>query len=371
MHERVVEAFLIMFTNKYTRLDIRSIVLKYWTGECVPRKVIPDKGSLSCSRIDEVYMKKIFKIIGIILIILVLIGGCLGLATYFGLFDFLHSDEVTVRTYTTDNGYTYTKRTWSWQPKEFKEKINYIENTSSIPSKIVSLCVEDNTYIDITVPRNINYMWDFGKTIWAEDGSYQIRLIKGLENSSLSVTAGIDNPYSLSPTVVTTNDKKKGMRTVAAALGDVYVIADIYEGDETYSLIRKSLLSATPYEISKSYNVTSTNLDDISYTGSFQSSVTFQEVSLMQERYLFEKGALYIQSDVRAIQNVADEYLNRLYVFSGEEPSLICHNNGLYYAEAGDYYLGLIEYNSNTTIVLLGSGEEAKCNIVTIISYLR
>lgn len=316
-------------------------------------------------------MKKVLKILGLVVLVLATLAVVAFVLIKTGIIDLDKPAADEVRISTNSQGYMFTERLWSWKPIEYRGKITYIENTAGVQTQTVSLCLGGSEYIDLQVPAESSYIWDFGKTIWASDGSYQIRLIKGITMDNIGITAGIDNGESLTPTVLTTREGVKGCRSIAAIIGDYAVIANVYQGDETYSVLRQSILNAEVYSRDNTYEPTTKNVDDVSYTGSYVAQVVFQKVSLEQQRYLFQSGALYVQSEVRPMHDICDEYLNRLAVFAGQEPSMIYYDGGILYAEAGDCYLSLITYNANTTIVLLGNGEEAKCNEVSIIAYLQ
>jgi hypothetical protein len=276
-----------------------------------------------------------------------------------------------VYTYQNESGYIYTEAEWEWSPIEYKKTINYVD-TQGESTRSVSVLLNGDTYYDITLPDE-DYIYDYGKTIWAVDGSYMIRVVADATLDNLSKLAGIDNGLSLNKTTLCTQDNHKGAKTIVTLIDTYAIIANVYYGDDTYSIIRDSLSSGeSSYELSNvSYADDYTELDKLVYSGNYVGQVVFQEVSLEQQKYMFADGVLWVSTDFNSMYSIIDTYLNRICTSSGQSIDETYENSGMFYAKSGDYYLGLISYNSNTTIVLLGDGEESKCNIISIMSYLR
>lgn len=64
---------------------------------------------------------------------------------------------------------------------------------------------------------------------------------------------------------------------------------------------------------------------------------------------------------------VKSDILAQLIVYAGAPIDEMYEDENIVYAKAGDWYVGMVRHNTNTTIVFIGSGEEAKCNIVSLI----
>ena len=319
-------------------------------------------------------MKKILNIFIIAIVLCITAGVVLFVLNYTDVFNVNKALSKDTSIMYTDDGKIYTERKWTWKPIETRDKITYESDTSSVPTRKISLTLGDNEYYDITIPSDIEIIQDFGKTVWAVDGSYQIRLIKGVTLNTITSLAGIDDGTAITQSLITTADGKKGRRSIALLLkDDVGVVADIYSGNDTYSIIRDSLMKNNSTYVATAPNVIkqTENLSDISYIGNYAAQVVFQDVTLKQQQLLFADGLLYIQSDVRPLYKIVDEYLIRLSETSTRDIDILYRSSSFVYAESGDYILGLIYYNSNTTITLVGQGEEAKCNIISIISYLQ
>lgn len=316
-------------------------------------------------------MKKVLTVLGGVLAIGVTIAIVVGVLMYTGVFNKDVLNEQKVYIYKTEEGYKYTEAKWDWKPVEFKKYINYVESSSLEKQKVV-LHLKGDEYYDVSIPMN-DYIYDYGKTVWAVDGSYMIRVVADATLDNLSALAGIDNGDALNQTTICTQDNQKGQRTIATLVNGYAIIANVYYGDETYSIIRDSLMSTNESYVRDevSYADDYVELDKLSYSGQYVGQVTFQNVDLEQHKYMFEDGTLWCSSVFDNLYNTEVDYLNRLCAASGEKIDETYKVDGMFYAKSGNYYLGLVSYNSNTTIVLLGDGEETKCNIISIMNYLK
>lgn len=315
-------------------------------------------------------MRKVIRIIVASIVILATIGLAVGVFLYTHQ-DIWHKvDGIDIYVH-EENGFKYTEASWTWKPIENRKLIEYVDS-SSLSKQYVSLCLSDTEYVSIAIP-NKDYIYDFGKTLYAVDGSFAVRIIGDVTMDNLSSYAGIDNGVNINQLTLATPDKQKGKRTVCTLVGSYAIIADIYSGEDNYSILRDSLTkkveSYTIDEVPVSENAT--RLDEITYVGNYLPQVIFSDIDLAQRKYMFEDGSLWTQSVIKNMTDTKTEYLAKMYAATHTPIEEYYSDAGIYYAKSGDYYLGLMVYNSNTTIALLGSGEEAKCNIINIMSSLR
>lgn len=316
-------------------------------------------------------MKKVIAIVGSVLIVCLTGLIVVGVIVYTGVLNKNILNKETVYVYSTDDGYVYTESEWDWKPAEFKGAISYVDTVTDFKQK-VTLCLDDNTYYDVIIP-NIDYIYDYGKTVWAIDGSYMIRVIANATMDNLSSLAGIDNSIPLTQTTICSPDNQKGSRTIATLVNSYAIIANVYYSDNVFSILRDSLSSGkSPYAPSEpDYSDEYVELDKLSYFGKYIGQVTFQEVSLEQKKYMFQDGTLWCSSVFDNFINTKETYLKKLCTITNAKIDESYQAGGIYYAKAGNYYLGVVAYNTNTTIVFLGDGEESKCNIIFMINYLK
>lgn len=316
-------------------------------------------------------MSKGLKVTIIIISIIITLGIVVGILWYTGFFEKEESDRETVFRYETEDGHIYTEAEWSWKPIVYQEVIPYMEDTSNIDRITIALSLDDDTFYDVTIP-NKEYIYDYGKTVWAKDGSFTIRVIGDASVDNLSAIAGINNGENINARTLSTKLKIKGSKTVATLVDNYAIVVDVYSNDESYTIIRDSLSSNNKsYKISEFYIDDVLILDKLSYEGRFISQSKFKEINLIQNRYMFENGILWTQSVVKPFYETKNIYLSKLVASSGSLVTEIYDTSKMFYAKAGDYYIGLVYYNSNTTIAFIGCGEEAKCNIISLMLSLQ
>lgn len=315
-------------------------------------------------------MKKAGTIIICTLGILLTLG--VGIFTLFqvGVLEFRGMDTVNVYTYTDDMGRKYTEREWDWKPIESKELIEYVD-VSELEKQTVTLSLTPGTFYDLEIPIG-NYIYDYGKTIYAEDGSYLIRVVADCSLDDLSSTAGIDDGINIDKVTLTSPEDKKGMKIVCTLIDKYAIIVNVYSGNENYSTLCDALLNKETYSIpsitkSEDFKL----LDSITYSGEYVAQVVFKSIDLSWNKYLFEEGELVTAVSYSPMTDTFDEYITKLMAFSRSPISELYQSKSMCYAKAGEYELGLLEYNDNTVIVLIGRGEESKCNIVSIMQYLK
>ena len=315
-------------------------------------------------------MKRVLSIIGIIVAVLITGAVVFGVLLYTGVIKSEDIDNLSVYVYENGQGQKYTVAEWSWKPIEDKKIISYVNVPATVPTVTVALAFDNDTYYDIKIP-DVPYVYDFGKTVWAEDGSFMIRVVGNATMDNLAALAGIDNGESINQYTIKSPDGQKGARTIATLIKGTGIIVNIYSGNQTYSILRDSIadnrftysFSEVPYANGCKY------IDKVSYTGSFIPSVSVDDKSIKQNRHMFEEGMLWTQTVVQVYADACHTYLAKMVASSVSGKVELYYDDGVkMYAKSGDYYVGVVKLNANTCIALIGMGEEANCNIVSIMS---
>lgn len=303
----------------------------------------------------------------IAVLILVAIGVVLGVLTYTGVFDREDVSENKVLVQTDDRGRQYTSRQYSWKPLEYRKQILLVPDTSRISKQTVSVNLHDNVYYDIKVPTETSYFCDYGKTVFADDGSWQIRVLSEATLDNIGQLAGIVDGDSLSSNVIQTKYENKGAKSIATIFDGYAVVCTVYQGDAAYTIMRNSLVeNQNPYTVdTPTYSNELNRMESLSYDGSYVAQVKYNKNDISLEQWYFADGNMYISTDLRAFADITDIYLIKLCKESRSSIDSIYQSGGVLYATAGDYQLGLITYNSNTTIVMFGKGEESRCNVLS------
>lgn len=281
-------------------------------------------------------------------------------------------DRRTVRVYEDENGNVYTEANWTWKPIESKKVISYHDDVST-KRRDVTLLLSDTEFYDMEVP-DVPCVYDFGRTVWAEDGSFMIRVIGDASIDNLASLAGIDNGENMNQYTLRNKDGVKGQRILATLIGNTAIVVNVYSGDDAYSILFDSISkNRNVYEFNGvQYSKDCKVLSEVSYSGKYTRSVIVNDVSLHQIKYMFEDGSLWHQVVVKTFDDTCREYMIKICAFSRVGQIEELYNNGsVLYARSGDYYLAVISYNSNTCLTIVGQGEEAKCNIVSILADVK
>lgn len=261
-----------------------------------------------------------------------------------------------------EDGKISTHKDWEWSPNK-NNKIKLIFNNNLVGLKRnVALHIEGTKFIDIGLPDK-EYIIDYDKSVYAVDGSYCIRLVRELDTSKFDYTFAEKNSHCL------VSDNEYGPKIIVGLLDDCSLIVEVYENDIVYSTLLDSMLKKLESKSIKvcNYLIDSTKLNQIVYAGKYKSTLSDPEVNLRTHRYLYQTGFLWEQSWVRDINSIKTETIARLQSLSNNDITEYYAQDDIFYARAGDYYLGLIKVNGNTTISYLGKGEEAKCNIIAML----
>lgn len=316
-------------------------------------------------------MRRVLQIGGAILGLLLTIAIVVFVLIYTGILRKEDIDLIKVYEYTTDDNLIYTEAEWDWKAYENRDTIQYEEGVS-IPTKTVVMNIDNTTFYNVTIPDK-PYIYDYGKTIWAEDGTFVIRIIGNGSLDNLSSLAGIDNGINVNQLTITSQEKIKGRRTVATLVGESAIVADIYGSNEDYSIIRDSIASNhETYDITTiPYSDNCVRLSELKYVGSYAPQVILSDISISQNRKLFKDGSLWTSSMVEPYYKTKNIYLAKLVAASDGVVEEIYDDGKVLFARSGNYYIGVISYNTNTCIVMIGEGEEAYCNIVSVISLER
>lgn len=318
------------------------------------------------------FMKRVLTIVGVVLAVIVTICVLVFVLFYTGVLKKEDVDGESVHVYEDDAGHVYTERVWDWKPIESKRIISYHDSVST-PTKIVTLMLSDNTFYDVTIP-DVPYMFDFGRTLWASDGSFMIRVVGDVNISNLSSIAGIDNGENINQFTLRNKDGVKGQRVIATLIDDVAVVVNVYQGDDTFTILHNSIANnREAYTVEDvTYAKSCKTLNALEYSGKYTPSIAVDGVSLYQTKHLFEDGSLWYQGVTKSFSDVCKEYMVKLCAFSITGKIEEVYNNGdVLYAKSGSYHLAVISYNANTCLVIVGDGEEALCNILSNILQLK
>ena len=318
------------------------------------------------------------------LIVVLIIVSLIGAGVYFFIYPkfikpWLDKRGQVVEEIKYDDGTISTKRKWVFSPYKSKEVINEEPSIDGeVVTKKIPMLVADNMYFFVPVPEG-DYEWDFGRTLWMIDGTVRVRIIGSSTVEELDRIAGIDNPRVKSEEdtkVIMSPVDKEGVKTIATVIPrtSYAVVVDIYKDIPGYfDIVHTSILrgiQSQQWAKNPTYmnNVNAVKLDEIPATVSdIRPTVSFNNLSMSLDSYLFRDGSLYITGVTEKFTKVKRDYAAFFEVMSGGVLDSYYDTNRILYGTRNEYTIGVINYNSNSAIVLLGRGEEARVNILSII----
>lgn len=312
--------------------------------------------------------KKIILILATILIIGVTIVIVYFVTTETGLLE-KKEDVADIITMYTEDGKLYTESRWAWSPVTSREKIKYDESLqcNTVQHRFL---LSDGIACSLDIP-DVPVITDYGKSIYAVNGAFSIRVLHDVNVDTVVSTAGIANGESVSRTIYCTKSGTKGKRSVVRLFEEynTAIVIDVYTGSEYFTAMYKSLINTKEIKpLTVEYSTLISDVDGISYTGEYSPYFTFTEGTYLLQQQYFADGWINAQTITDSLSNVLSNNVTNTIALYGTPT--IQHINGVYLLQTGDMYMCIVERNSNTCVVLTGCGEEAYCNIVHNIKML-
>lgn len=329
------------------------------------------------------------KIIILLLSLILVIGlGCGG----YWLFTHRSTDgnnKIKITSY-DDDGTISTERDWEFVPykgdEEIKSSIVYDANYRDVNQvRDVPMYIASNTKVNLSIPAGIEYEWDYGKTLYALNGEFKVKIVTAMDDSDLLAKAGIDNPKTVDGTsdVFITNDSTKGPKTICTFIGKTSygIIADIYKDtNDALNIIGNSLI-----ELSKKglYNnsILLSMRNDVEKVNAlpeidgelakYKSSISVDGLYMQLYSKRYEDGNIYSMTVTNPIQLCIRDYVDILEIMSGHKISSYYQDTKIFYSESDEYSLGLIKISNNATTVLIGKGIECRANILKVLKEIE
>lgn len=320
-------------------------------------------------------MKKIGSTILAVVMILITVILIVALLIKNGVINLIKEEPPKIMEYTTELGKVFTENTSIWEPCVVEKTPINLE-TPITQTKKVYLHLTNNDYYEIEIPSNYDYEWDYGKTVYGVNGEFVIRIVNNSDFNNIAELAGIEDAVSLNNFTITNNyiEEIPTYRILASLIGDTgySVICEVYKGNDLFTSLCNSVTDGIDNLVSINFNNEISYLDDLPvYEGKFAERGLTSDFSLVTEKYKFADGDIYLRADVRPLSSITNEYITLLTLSSGDESVTGYYGKGFLYFESNNCYLGMYSYNSNTTEILIGKGEEAKCNILGVLNKLK
>ena len=326
-------------------------------------------------------MRKLLSVLISIIVIASTIALILFMLQKNGVIDVFKSKEPDKMEYTNFEGKIYTEDNSVWEHVESNEPI--VLKDLIVPSKNkVYLHLTGTDYYSIEIPSNYSYSNIMGKSIYADNGEFEIHIMSNTDITSLSDTSVEYDEGSFvninSTTVAYSQShgkfKKSYSVTIKSLIGETEysIICTIYKGEDVYRCLVDSLNMGIDNLVSLNYDGESNNISSLPvYEGKYVARGLSSDFSLLTDSYKFIDGHIYFQAVANPVGSILNEYITLLSVLSNCTTISSYYGEGILYFTGGDYYLGMYCYNSNTTEVMIGKGEEANCNILDVLNRLN
>lgn len=266
------------------------------------------------------------------------------------------------------DGLVYTSRIDTWSPKS--GKVKYDGESIDLNLKNLDVWVYDDTFIRLKVPMNTMWKYLFTQEVREQSGLAKVQMFNGVTKENMSKMVGIKDGETVTSNIIVSDDKASKSKKIAYYVEEVgsALCIEVYDtglfSTLKYTAINNMIETIKYPKISLSDG---TIMDSIVSPATYANSVNYSSISSLTEEYLFADGDMYIQSLPIKYNDVIDRYLMILSAISGQS-GFEYYKGDVFYAKFGSHHLGIMQYNSNTSIVMYGQGEEACCNIISILN---
>ena len=260
--------------------------------------------------------------------------------------------------------------------KDYLEEHVLVEDTElfkvEVRTKEVALCLDNSTFYNIKLPVDVEYITDYSKYIYGENPQFTIQVISDVTESDFSKSVAIHNSEPITKNVLASKDIDKTPREAAILLGDKAVVLRSYEEEKSVFLaVLESFLDENnkPYsDVEIKFKEGYTELIELSYNGSIKPTLINKATVGNTQLQKYDDGCICVTMILDKYDNVKSNYLKKLNVMSECEVEQVYSSNSTYYASAGDFHLGIYNKNYNSQVVIIGKGEECKCNLISVLN---
>ena len=278
-----------------------------------------------------------------------------------------NSGTSTVTITKTDDGHIYTKSEDLWLPNKADDVI-YLPVVDKLETQSVYLLADGTQYFKISIPAT-EYEYTNFSTIRATDGSYELHVMHEMNEDIHYADSSMGSDYCSY-----TSETVEGTKTITYrnANGNG-IIAIIYSGNDIAGLFKNQLtsfdrngpivnLSIDAYQQYRTDNKPT-------YSGQFVPSCeNLDTPSMITNTWYFNDGYLMSVVNNYNLQEVEYSYLVRMYIITGTAKlDKYYSTKNVFYVESGDYTLLLVKISETAVNTYLGKGEEARCNIISLL----
>lgn len=308
--------------------------------------------------------KVIFIVLSILIILLIGVGIFLFKSGFITIKEAPKPPTIIIQK--DESGRTFTTDLWEWKPDIRSDKITYIPDTSSYPSKSEVLQISEFSYVTIDVPDK-DIINENLKVIYSKDGSFIIQIMQNCSKDTLEDMLGLSE-CNWEDDVMFTKTTVNGAQVIATCVDNVAIVTKIYFGDDTYSILLNSYRNGLIHQVIETSNKTEkSNINSLPTDDMYLPTASYDFNDLAPYEFHYADGNLFIQRDLNKLSKTKKQYEVRMNVLTNSTLSSYCQIGKVYYMECGEYTTAILNVSSNDNIVMTGKGKEARANILYLI----
>lgn len=236
--------------------------------------------------------------------------------------------------------------------------------------KKVYFNVTEDIYYPVHIPVDINYVTDNAKYIYADDNKLNVSIVSGIDYYKFSDSTLIDNAENVQKNIIATKDwETQDVAEAALYLSnDKAIRVHVEDNKEAFVTILDGLKSEESMQ-SKYYSLRVPEEKEVislpQYSGEPEISAGLG--GQLRKVYALNEGqdSLSVSQELRKFDEAIKLYEQRIATVTNTDiANLRYYSDNVYYAEVGDYVVGIYKVNFNTVLTCYGFGESAKLNTV-------
>jgi len=248
--------------------------------------------------------------------------------------------------------------------------------------KTIYLYLDDGCYYPVCIPASLEVVTDYNKYIYATDCSLSVTVMSNVPIDDMSSYVKVRDAVPVDFSTVRSEAGTVGPQEAAKHIvNDKAIVVRAYENPKAFATVLRSLQDKVYIKRSEARLAIDKRTEDIDgdgvtvemkelpiYTG-YHLSLSFDVKEHIQQAYLYDDGQLAWTREFKQFEDALSSVAARVNIVTGEaKVDKIYQDDIIYYAEIKECTVALTRLNYNTTIIMFGTGEEARYNIAT---YLR
>lgn len=234
--------------------------------------------------------------------------------------------------------------------------------------------ISDDIYYPVHIPDNLSYVTDNAKYIYADDNKLNVSVISGADYYKFSESVLAKNTETIRKDIVATKDwETADVAEAAIYLYDDKAVRVHVEGNpEAFATI----LDGLQLESCKRSKYTSLTVTEECILKQLPNYQGIPEISVglggqLRKVYSLNGGAgsLSVSQEFRKFDEAIQLYEQRIATIADSDIAECQYKSDkIYYAEVGEYVVGIYKVNFNTVLTCYGFGDPAKLNTVFFLS---